>query len=120
MEPETWKPIPSLGNEYEASTLGRVRSVPKPGARGRGNPKGRIIKTPSGNNRPHFSACVGGKRVTRVVGRVVYEAFNGPIPQRHGVAHLDRDVMNARPENLYLKIGVRRARLAINPQTRSL
>lgn len=93
---EVWKAIPSLKNLYEASSLGRIRSVPRSTTTGvvlrfSQNRQGRYLVTPS----------VDGNISTKQVSRLVCEAFHGPCPpDKDLVAHWDGDHLNNRPENL--------------------
>lgn len=102
---EIWKPIP-LSPGYEASSLGRVRSVDRydHGARGGASRflKGRIL-SPGKQKGGYLVVNVtrpSGRKVQRVH-RLVAEAFLGDPPTPlHEVAHKDGDPSNNRVKNL--------------------
>lgn len=82
---EEWRPIPGL-NGYQASSLGRVRSLDRY-LRLRRSPNGYWVVTVSGKN--------------RTVNWVVCSAFHGPPPtESHQSAHWDGDKDNNTPGNL--------------------
>lgn len=101
---ETWKPVQigSLGEFYEVSDHGRVRSWKRPG-------KGRYRR-----EAPHVLAlhldhngycCVGlyehGKHYCWKVHEVVLRTFAGPRPsQQHEASHLNGNRADPRLENL--------------------
>jgi hypothetical protein len=94
MSEEEWRPIPGWEGAYEASNLGRVRSL-----RG-GHRWGRVLKphirTTSGGY-PQVSLGLNGTTCVHVC---VAGAFLGPRPPGHQVRHLDGDPLNNRVENL--------------------
>lgn len=90
---ETWKPIPSEPG-YEASDLGRVRSVD------------RVVHHKAGKNSSYSRRCIGkvlspgrtpsghltvacGRGNSRSVHVLVLEAFVGPAPEGHECLHKD-------------------------------
>lgn len=91
---ETWKPIPSCPG-YEASDLGRIRSLPRvvkrKGAKGQ-TCHGRI-KTPVPVLRNGEVICVSihvvvaGRKKNTSLGRLVLEAFVGPCPPGQECCH---------------------------------
>lgn len=86
--------------DYEVSSLGRVRSVPREahGKRWRGRELSQHVR-PDGYLAVNFS--VAGKVKGRLVHKVVCEAFHGPAPSKdHVVRHKDGDRSNARADNL--------------------
>ena len=91
---EQWKPIPGFDG-YEVSSLGRVlstvRRIP------------RILsqkeQTPGGYPQVALQAP-DGRRVTRLVHRLVAEAFHGPCPQGQEVLHIDGNRQNPHADNL--------------------
>lgn len=98
-QPEEWKEIPSIPG-YEASSLGRIRSVD------------RVITYKNGRRR-FWPGMIMGQSVTRhgylrIVGRrqglvhkYVLEAFRGPKPTpTHQCAHNDGNRQNNKIENL--------------------
>jgi hypothetical protein len=92
---ERWKGIKGFGN-YEVSSHGNVRSNGKP------------LRAIS-NSRRHPYAKVAlrsnGKAFTKLVKRLTYEAFVGPIPEGFSIQVNDGDERNCRVDNLslYLK-----------------
>ena len=106
VEIEVWKPIPSLEG-YEASSWGRIRAperlVPCAPWTGGENfrciPGGILTLRDSSNKYPYKVFSSRGK--TKLVNRVVCEAFHGQPPtDKHQAAHLDGKPANNRPENL--------------------
>lgn len=92
-----WKPIPILDGFYEASTDGEVRrrqasSGAKVGLikKTRTLPKGYLVVSLSVRNKPE----------TRLVHRLVADAFHGGCVPGLQVNHIDGDRKNNRPENL--------------------
>jgi hypothetical protein len=94
---EKWKPIHSLNCNYEASNLGRIRRA----VGSRGTTKGRICAIgtmPAGYK--VVSVQHDKQTVTRLVHRLVAEAFFGLPPADYEVNHKDSDKSNNRLENL--------------------
>ena len=95
---EVWKPVLGYEDRYEASNYGRVRSL--------GNDKSRkekILKPgKSGKGYLQFSLYRDGKPKRYKVHRLVWEAFNGPIPAGMQVNHINEDKNDNRFENLNL------------------
>ncbi len=99
---EVWKPIPGHPG-YEASDLGRVRSLDRRvrcGRNGNGRRlvKGRVLR-PGRMTSGHLSVALG-KGNSVCVHRAVAEAFFGPCPEGHEVLHRDGDPGNNRLSNL--------------------
>lgn len=94
---ETWKTIPSLGNAYEASNEGQVRRSKK----NRGTRVGRVLSVGTMKS-GYKTVCAqhNGKTTTRLVHRLVAEAFLGPSPDGHEVNHKDCNKANNNVENL--------------------
>jgi hypothetical protein len=88
---ETWAPIPGYEGRWEASTEGRIRSLPRP------RTKGGILKQRV-NKRGYLSVTLG--RETHEVHRLIASAFLGPKPPDCEVRHVDRDRLNTRASNL--------------------
>lgn len=89
LDGEHWKPIPQFVG-YEVSNFGRVRAVTliKP-------------KTVNGYLTVDMTLSTSGRRKTKMVHRLVAEAFVGPQPSAaHEVAHGDGVRHNANSENL--------------------
>ncbi len=99
---EYWLPIPDSGGHYEASSLGRVRSLDRTlpwGHTVRRQP-GRVLK-PGRDRNGYLCLCIchDGLRQTSNVHRLVARAFHGEALGRE-VNHKDGDKTNNRPENL--------------------
>jgi len=88
---ELWRPIPGHAG-YEASSLGRVRSVPRTLSDGRA--AGGVVLKPSPDSDGYERAKIRGKWYRMNI--LVQTAFAGP-PE---VRHLDGDHSNNKPENL--------------------
>lgn len=90
---EVWRPIPSTGGLYEASSVGRIRNVTT----------NRVLtcNPHSATGYRQFKARVPGvkDRVIRVAAAVA-EAFHGPRPGGAVVRHLNDVRTDDRPENL--------------------
>lgn len=105
MKSEIWKDIVGFEGLYEVSNYGSVRSIP---CNGKGIGKGKSRKggvlsirlTKAGYAQIHL--CKDGKTYYKYVHRLVYEAFNGPIPEGMQVNHINEDKTDNRPENLNL------------------
>jgi hypothetical protein len=97
---ETWKPVNSAPG-LEASSLGRIRIVPRRMAMPRGG-----FKTVGGTARFGQFDKKRARHVFRwngktyMVARLVCEAFNGPAPVGALCLHEDEDAANNRPTNL--------------------
>lgn len=95
---ERWKTIPSFPN-YEASSFGRIR---------RATPyqstyAGRVLKPRDGGNgylTIGLAPSANAKVKRCYVHRLVAEAFHGPCPHGHVVAHLNGMRADNRAENL--------------------
>ena len=91
---------------YEANKLGEIRSIDRwveyPDGRKRFF-KGRILKTSNDKNGYQLvTLSYNGKRITKKVHRLVWEAFNGEIPEGMQVNHINEDKTDNRLENLNL------------------
>lgn len=105
MSDEHWLSIADYEGLYEVSDLGRVRSFDKVVTRGQGVKvfvAGRVIaQRRIGRRRNYWGVTLhnDGRRVTKMVHRLVGEAFLGPLPAglttRHGSAgSLDNRLAN--------------------------
>lgn len=100
---EKWKPIPGWEGYYEASTLGRVRSLARIVIRD-GNPlrlAARILEPNvhhSGYRRVVLSRA--GVRSERLLHAVIAETFHGPRPDGLEVLHRDGNQANSAPVNI--------------------
>ena len=96
---EIWKPVPGYKG-YMVSDLGRVKSL---GIGGGSNSKERILK-PSHNGKGYYQITLSenGIRRNHRVNRLVWEAFNGPIPQGMEINHINEDKSDNSLTNLNL------------------
>jgi hypothetical protein len=102
---EVWRDIPGYEGRYQASTFGRIRSLPRVEFRknaygGYANwaYRGRILRA-----RPKESGHLNvslGARNTKKVHRLVLETFVGPCPAGLECLHADGDPTNNRIGNL--------------------
>lgn len=105
---EIWKDIPDWEGWYQASSLGRVRSVERRfsapcrwGVRERCVRSKIVASHPARNGYLLIRLCRNGQHRRTSAHVVVCEAFHGARPSRqHQVAHGDGDRTNNRPENL--------------------
>ena len=104
-EIEEWRDAQWYEGLYQVSSLGRVRSLDRyescyGGTRLR---KGRVLR-PKKNNGGYLQVdlCKEGKPTCFLVHRLVWEAFNGKIPEGMQINHIDEDKLNNTIENLNL------------------
>lgn len=108
---EIWKPVPGWGGLYEASSLGRIRSLPRTITRKDGKPlriPGQIMLTrPNNRGYPRATLSHEGRRQWYTVHTLIAAAFlpkpDGPIGcavNEYHVNHKDGDKTNNRIENL--------------------
>lgn len=106
---ERWAPIPDYEDRYEASDLGRIRSLvcktgPRPAPRlVRGGRHTWGYRTVSLHGR-------GRRQVTCLVHRLVLSAFVGPCPENMEARHLNNDRADNRLANLAWGTRVENAR----------
>jgi len=93
---EDWKPTVEHPDDYEVSSLGRLRRI----SGGRGAKIGRIRKPRLLNGYPAYWLMLGGKVHVRYAHRLVADAFLGPIGQGLQVNHIDGDRSNCDVRNL--------------------
>lgn len=101
---EIWKTIDGF-EAYQVSNLGKVRSKDRYANSGIGIRlyKGRILMLQKNHDGYiHVVLSKDSKQTTLNVHRLVYEAFNGKIPEGMQVNHIDEDKSNNRLENLNL------------------
>ena len=99
---ESWYPVVGFEDRYKVSNLGRVRSLDC--IRPNGNPLSGRIMRPSKHPRTSHQRVVlwkDGREYTRLVHRLVLEAFVGPCPPGMQGLHWDDDPANNVVENLY-------------------
>lgn len=101
---EVWKSIPGYEGVYEASNLGRVRSLDRYvniGNDARKLLRGQLIQPSPHSRGYHYHILYGkGKPKNRLAHRLVKEAFDGPCPPGMVVRHLNDDKIDNRLENL--------------------
>jgi hypothetical protein len=95
--PEFWLAIPDLEGFYEASSHGRIRSLP------RATTRGKILKpTPRDKDgRLKVSISVNGETAYCDVGVLVARVFIGPRPAGEQVCHGPAGLADNSPGNLY-------------------
>ena len=93
---EIWLPVVGYEGFYDVSDLARIRSVPRQRTRGR------ILKQhPSGlDGRLNVTLSRYGKTASKMVHRLVGEAFLGPLPPGLETRHLDGNCLNNAAYNL--------------------
>jgi hypothetical protein len=98
---ETWVPIPEFEGLYEASTLGRIRSLPRIDNRG-GPRRGRVLKPQPCGRRGHRAVSLSKNGVVTydAVHRIIMRAFVGPRPAGMETRHLNGDPADNRLVNL--------------------
>ena len=105
---EVWKDIPGYEGMYQASNMGRVKSLPrsspivyKDGRIANRTLRERIL-TPCINRHGYESLVLrrAGEDRTYEVQRLIAAAFLGPRPEGQETRHLDGDRLNNRADNL--------------------
>lgn len=103
---EVWKDIPGYEGSYQASSEGRIRSLDRTVNSGYGSnrvKKGRILKNKTDKDGyPIVNLSVQQKVKTCKVYRLVWETFNGPIPDGMHCNHINEIKTDCRLENLNL------------------
>lgn len=99
---EEWKTVPSCPR-YQASSLGRIRSMYGAGQWGIKRPRKepKILSLHVNRMHGYLSVGLGSKRGW--VHGFVCEAFHGPCPDGHECAHADGVRINCRAKNLSWK-----------------
>ena len=100
---ETWKPIPKFVGLYEASSLGRVRSVERVVRAGTGTRVAAAkVLAPYTHTSGYLAVkpCVDGKASPAYVHRLVCAAFHGNPCADQEVLHRDGSKTNNLPTNL--------------------
>ncbi len=102
---ELWKDIPGLEGKYQASTLGRIRSLDRPvrvtphGIEAKRLVRGRILK-PGRSADGHLSVVLGREAGSVPVHTAVAMTFLGPRPEAMDVCHNDGNPENNEVSNL--------------------
>ncbi len=100
---EIWKDIPGYEGKYQASTLGRIRSLDRRVNICHGATRlmrGRVLKPAGQKTDPHLSVVLGHGAAGSLVHRLVALTFHGPCPPWQEVRHLDGNPQNNRADNL--------------------
>lgn len=92
---EIWKDIPEYAGLYQASNLGNVKRFYK-------NGKVRILKQYKVKNYCLVTLYINSIKKLFYVHRLVWETFNGKIPEGIEVNHIDENPSNNKLENLNL------------------
>ena len=108
---EIWKPVPGYELQYEASSLGRIRST-----RSKTNTRCGLILKPKVSKRKYLDVtlCNNGIKKSYRVHAVIAVAFLGPRPLGGTVNHKDGNKQNNTVDNLEwcsVKDNIRHARL---------
>ena len=97
-EKEVWRDIPNYEGLYQASNLGRVKSLKRPYGL-----KEKILK-PGINQYGYYLISLYKNSIQKfyLVHRLVWEAFNGQIPEGYEVNHINEVKTDNRLSNLNL------------------
>lgn len=110
---EQWRPIPGYEGYYEASNLGRIRSINLQ-SRGARSLQSRVLTPRLDGGRLKVSISVRGKRRYALASRLIGTAWLGIPPDDHRIAHISEDQTDNRVENLAImsvsEIGIRNGR----------
>lgn len=90
---EEWRTIPGLEGHYEASSLGRIRSLKRR--------EPRIMAVQIVNKYPAVMICMRGVYQNRHVHRLVCMAFHGLPAEGQEARHRNGIRADCRPENLH-------------------
>ena len=98
LEKEIWKDIPEFNGLYQASNLGRIKSLKRPYGL-----KEKILKLRLERS-GYYRVCLTKQSIQKyyLVHRLIYEAFNGSIPEGLQVNHINEIKTDNRLENLNL------------------
>ena len=103
---EIWNDIPDFENQYQVSDLGRIKSLDRVVIYSDGRKyyyKSKIIKPSTINSGYNVARLyVNGVCKSILIHRLVWEAFNGEIPEGMQINHIDEDKTNNRLDNLNL------------------
>ena len=102
LEKEIWKDIPNFEGCYQISNLGRIRSLPRQTNNQFGK-KEKILKLKLTRN-GYYQIGLRKQSIVKwyLVHRLVYEAFNGTIPENMQVNHINEIKTDNRLSNLNL------------------
>jgi hypothetical protein len=103
---EEWKDIPGYEGKYQASTLGRIRSLDRRVrlvAHGKETTRlmrGRVLRPGKYDSIGHVSVVLGHKAIGSPVHYLIALTFIGPRPKGMDVCHNDGDPTNNAVSNL--------------------
>lgn len=100
---EEWRNIPGYEGRYQASNLGRIRSLDRRVNICHGATRlvrGRVLKAAGSKYNPHLSVVLGHGQNGSLVHQLVALAFLGPRPDGQEVRHLDGNPLNNNITNL--------------------
>lgn len=102
--PEMWADVLGWQGIYKVSNLGNFESLPRMAKTGNGyrRVKGRMFKGCEKMLYPMVVLSMPGRRLFGYTHILVWEAFNGPIPEKMEVNHKDGNQHNSRLDNLEL------------------
>lgn len=113
MESEIWKDIPGYEGRYQASSLGRIRSLDRTLHLHRKNGKiverimkGKILRPGRFCKNGHLSVCLGHGESGSPVHQLVALTYLGPCPEGKEVLHINGNPQDNRIDNL--RYGTRR------------
>ena len=100
---EEWKDIKGFEGLYRVSNLGQVKSLERMDARGNRLLKEKILK-PGINQYGYYLVCLHKQSTQKnyYIHRLVFEAFNGQIPENMQVNHINEIKADNRLSNLNL------------------
>lgn len=117
---EEWRDVPGYEGKYQVSNYGRVKSLNY-----NNTGKERIMSGEKIRGYYSLNLSKNGKVKRFRLNRLVWEAFNGPIPEGMEVNHINEDKTDNRLENLNLMTpkensswGTRSKRVAITQKNR--
>ena len=103
---EIWKDIPGYEGLYQASNLGRIRSLDRVVRHNYNDTavkKGKVLKQSLNQNGYYkVNLCNNLVYKTHIVSRLIYSTFNGPIPEGMQVNHINEIKTDNRLSNLNL------------------
>ena len=102
-ENEIWKDIPNYEGLYQVSNLGRIKSLERIDAIGNRLLKEKFLK-PRLNNNGYYRVSLWKQSIEKFyyIHRLVFEAFNGQIPENMQVNHINEIKADNRLSNLNL------------------
>lgn len=95
---EQWRDIPGWEGRYQASTLGRIRSIRRLKS---GRTTIRVLRVGFKEGYQQVVLCRNGKKSNQLVHTLVALAYHGPCPaSKHSIDHENRLPYDNRPSNL--------------------